>query len=242
MERFRAAPGSAPAEGLGLYTGGRPEAPARGAGLAQPGCAPARAPTRPSLVRLLVQRLHVAGPAGSLPRNTSSQSRFRLPASGRRPRPLLPARVAPTRALLVVVATEEEGTGRRGPEKKAKCSQGAAAGRGRGSLVFGGGRSSASSQALTRAVGEDRREALRARLAAGQRVHTCPALETAERWVWRFHSSLEFLTQASPMSNLSAYCPPAIYPSNKLTVNVWLPCVMCAVGETGFPLPSKEVK
>lgn len=40
----------------------------------QPGQSPARSPTRPSLVRLLIQRLHDAGQAGlRLPWNTSSQ-------------------------------------------------------------------------------------------------------------------------------------------------------------------------
>lgn len=53
-----------------------------------PGPSPARSPTQPSLVRLLVQRLHDAGRAGlRLPQNTSSQPHFRLPASSLRTRP-----------------------------------------------------------------------------------------------------------------------------------------------------------
>lgn len=126
-QNFRAAPGSAPAEDSASTRAGA-RGPSQGAGLAQPGYAPARAPTRPSLVRLLVQRLHVAGPAGSGPgflgtRPHGPPSGFRLPASGRRTRPLLPARAAPARALPVVTETEEEGDGRRGPDKKAKGSQ-----------------------------------------------------------------------------------------------------------------------
>lgn len=83
-QNFRAAPGSAPAEGLGLHTGGRPRP--------QPGSRPRPAWLRPRPCPDAALTCAFAGTAAPcrrprrvrpwLPWNTSSRPPFRLPATG----------------------------------------------------------------------------------------------------------------------------------------------------------------
>lgn len=124
-EHFRAVPGSARTEGLGLRTGRRPKPQPGGPALpslASPCPCPDAALTcafagtaapcrRPRRVRL------------GLPQNTSSQPPFRLPASGRRTLTPKPAGAAPTCARLPVGARQAKGNGKRSLEKVVKCSQ-----------------------------------------------------------------------------------------------------------------------
>lgn len=124
-QNLRAAPGSAPAEGLGLHTGGRPR-PQPGEPTSPSLAAPPPVPRRgPHLCVCWYSGSMSPAPPGPFlgTRPHGPPSGFRLPASGRRIRPLLPASAAPARALPVVMETEEEGDGRRGPDKKAKGSQ-----------------------------------------------------------------------------------------------------------------------
>lgn len=193
-ERFRAAPGCAPPEGLGLYTGGRPRP--------QPG-----EPASPSLAALppVPRRgphLCVCWYSGSMspaapgPALASSEhvltepfpvSGFRLPVAGPAPscQPGLPPRAPGWRWW----RERRRVTGEEARARRPGVVRGAAADRGRGNVGLGRGRSSASAQALTRAVGEDRRGVLRARLQQSRWMDPCPSLRlaspsTAPLWDW----------------------------------------------------------
>lgn len=137
---------------------------------------PARAPTRPSLVRLLVQRFHVAGPAGSgagflRTRPHGPPSGFGLPVSG----PPLPYRLRLPPARLTGGDTREgKGTRKEARTRRLTVVRGSASGGGLGGIGFGGRLSSALSQALARAGSEYRREVLRARLEASGRIPALP--------------------------------------------------------------------
>lgn len=118
---------------------------------------PVRAPTRPSLVRLLVQRLHVAGPAGSglgslRTRPHSPPSGFRLPVVG----PSLPSRPGlPPRAPDYQWGRDRrKGTGKEAWRRWLSVVRGSAPDGGRGSIGFDRRLSPALSQALARAVTE----------------------------------------------------------------------------------------
>ena len=85
--------------------------PSPGAGLAQPGFAPARARLVPHLCVCWYSGSMSPAPPGPALASTEHvlTAPFRLPASGRWTRPSLPARAAPTHTLLVVTARKEKG-------------------------------------------------------------------------------------------------------------------------------------
>lgn len=213
-EHFRAAPPwSARTEGLGLHTGGRPR-PQPGGRPRPAWLCPSPCPTRPSLVRLLVQLLHVAGPTGSRAgfhrtRTHSPTSGFRLPVSG----PSLPCWLGlPRRAPYWWWLRERRRETSKGAwRRRLSVVRGSASDGGRGSLGFGRRPSPALSQALVRAVARYRRGVLRASLETrGQQFIFAGGsvgrfllgfASNCLLCVWRFHSSLESLVQASPVSS-----------------------------------------